>query len=203
MSRSRRLGFSLVELLVAMTVLAVLAAVSFGGLTSVLEAEARVRAEAQRWSDVAVLMAQLEQDLALAVGRTVRDGAGSARPALIVRATAAHGSVEGDGELVITRLGDDGESFSRSGPRRIAYRFRAGNLEYLVWPAVDSAPGTGPAAHPALQGIAGLQVSALDQEGAWWQAWPAAGSGVALPRAVAVEITLPDGARVRRVFALR
>jgi general secretion pathway protein J len=192
-------GFSLVELLVAMAVLAILASVSFRGLSSILEAEAHVQSETRRWNDVAVVIAHMGRDLSLAVPRPVRDDAGGVRAAL----TIGRVSDEILSQLVVTRLGDGDSASSQSDLRRIGYRLRAGTLEYLVWPATDSAPNTVPSVNPLLEEVGDLQLRALSQDGSWTSVWPAGPQANALPRAVEAQIVLAGGKRISRIFSLR
>ena len=192
-------GFTLVELLVAMAVLAVIASVGFRGLGSILEAEAHVRSETQRWNDVAVVVAHLSRDLSLAVPRPVRDDAGRVHAAMLI-----NGPSDGiQGQLLITRLGDGVGASSQSDLRRIEYRLRAGTLEYLVWPATDLAPGAAPFVNPLLENVTGLQLRALSQDGSWSSVWPAGQPANALPRALEAEIVLAGGERITRLFLLR
>lgn len=186
-----------------MAVLAVLATVSFRGLSSVLDAEAHVHADVQRWKDVAVLTAQLDRDLSLAVGRPVRDGTDRMRPAMIMRSWTGSPQGDDEGQLVITRLGDSDGASSRGELRRVGYRLRDGVLEYLVWPALDPAPGTAASATPVLDHVDDLQLRALDHQGAWIHVWPAGAEAGSLPRAVEVRIALVGGERITRVFPLR
>lgn len=194
----RQGGFTLAELLVAMAVLAVLATVSFRGLGSLLEADRHVQSETRRWNEVAIVAANIGRDLSLAIARSVRDDAGRARSGLIID------RVQDDSQeqLVITRLGDDG-ALSRSDPRKVGYRLRERTLDYLVWPATDLAPGAVPSVSPLLEDVAGLQLRALGQDGAWTPFWPAGNQANALPRAVEVQIVLGTGARIARIFSLR
>lgn len=198
-SEAEQRGFTLVELLVAIAVLAVLASVSFRGLSSILEAEAHVQSETRRWNNVAVAIAHMSRDLSLAVPRTVRDNAGSVRSAIIVGSTP-DGS---QGQLQITRLGEGDNASSQGGLRRIEYRLRAGTLEYLVWPATDLAPGAAPSVSPVLENIAGLELRALGQDGTWSATWPAGQQANALPRALEARIALASGERITRLFTLR
>jgi general secretion pathway protein J len=192
-------GFSLVELLVAMAVLAVLASVSFRGLNSILEAEAHVQAETRRWNDVAVVIAHMARDLSLAVPRAVRDDIGGVRAAM----TIERAMNEAQSQLVVTRLGDGDSASPQSDLRRIGYRLRAGTLEYLVWPSTDAAPNTAPTVNPLLEDVGDVQWRALSQEGSWTSVWPAGQKANALPRAVEAQIVLAGGRRITRIFPLR
>ena len=192
-------GFTLVELLVAMAILALLASVSFRGLSSILEAEAHVQSETRRWNDVAVVIAQFGRDLSLAVPRPVRGSSGEVLAAMVISGP----SDETRGQIVVTRLGDSDSASSQSGLRRIGYRLRAGVLEYLSWPAADSAPAAMPSVNPVLENVADLQLRALDQNGTWSVVWPAGPQANALPRAVEAQIVLAGGARITRIFPLR
>jgi general secretion pathway protein J len=196
-------GFTLIELLVTMAVLAVLGALSFRGLSSVLDAEAQVQAQSRRWSEVSLLVSQMSQDVAMAVERPVRDSGDRVSPALVLRGTAAGAADSDEGQLVITRLGRGDGGATQASPRRVGYRLRDGILEYLVWPALDSAPGTVPIAEPALGDVTELHIQALDHDGTWTSVWPAARPASALPRAVAVQIGFAGGNRVTRILPLR
>jgi len=196
--RAEQRGFSLIELLVAMAVLAALASVTFRGLSSILESEARVQAETRRWGDVAIVMAHLGRDLSLAAARPVRDGAGALRAALILE----NGAEAASGQLLLTRFGDGGAA-SQADPRRVAYRVREGTLEYLVWPAADAAPGAEPASNAILENVTDLRLRALGADGAWVAVWPGTQPTNALPRAIEAQLVLAGGARITRLFALR
>ncbi len=196
-------GFTLLELLVAMAVLAILGTLSFRGLGSVLDAEARTEAESRRWSDLALLSGQLSEDIEMTVERTVRDGGGRVAPALLLRGAPGDAADTGDGQLVLTRLGRGEGAVTQSAPRRVGYRLRGGTLEYLVWSAPDGAPGVAPTAHPVLDNVADLQMQALDNDGRWTSAWPEARGATALPRAIMVKIVLAGGEQITRVLALK
>lgn len=195
--RSR--GFTLLELLAAMAVLTVLGALAFRGLGSVLDAESRLQVETRRWNDLALLFSQLGEDMTMAVARPVRGFAGRTSPALSLRESTDLTQPQ----LVLTRLGIGEGSAAQSAPRRVGYRLREGKLEYLVWPSPDGVSGAPPAAHVALEHVAAVQWQALDADGRWLSAWPPGPGANALPRAVAVRLTLAGGDEVTRILALR
>lgn len=203
--RSR--GFTLLELLVAMAVLALVGALGYRGLNSILDAEARLQAETRRWSDVSLLSSQLSEDLTMAVGRTTRDGADHTSPALLLsgggNAPEAAPEAAVSAQLVVTRLGIGEGAAMQSVPRRVGYRLRDGALEYLVWPDLDAAPGSAPAAYELLGDVADLQWQALDSDGRWTTEWPAQRPATALPRAVSVRIVLAGGESITRILPLQ
>ena len=173
-----KLGFTLLELLAALAVLAVLASLSFRGLSSVLDGEAHVREQAQRWSEVGLLLGQLREDISSAMEN---------------RGFALGPSTDAD--LVLTRFADQ----PGAPPRRVGYRLREGRVEYLLWPqGIDAGPPA--AAYAVLGNVADMRLSALREDGTWMPVWPL---GQPLPRAVAVDLALASGEHVTRLFALR
>ncbi len=182
-------------------------ALGYRGLNSVLDAEARLQAETRRWSDVSLLSSQLSEDLTMAVGRTTRDDADRTSPALLLSEAAARRAA-GAGHPAAGNWSSHGWASARvqrcsSVPRRVGYRLREGALEYLVWPDLDAAPGSAPAAYELLGDVADLQWQALDADGRWTTEWPAQRPATALPRAVSVRIVLAGGEAITRILPLQ
>jgi general secretion pathway protein J len=199
----RARGFTLLELLVAIAVLALLSALSFRGLGSVLDTEARLQGDSRLWNDLSLCFAQFDDDLSMAVDRPVRGSDDAANPGLVL---AGHGggpaAMEG-AQLVFTRLGVGEGGVAQSVPRRVGYRLREGKLEYLVWPSLDIAPGARPAVYVLLEHVRDARWQALDAQGRWLDAWPAGSDSSVLPRAVAVRLTISGGEEVSRLVALK
>jgi len=182
-----------------MAVLAALAAISFRGLNSILEAQASVQSETRRWNDIAAVIAHVGRDLAQAAARPARDGTGRSLAALVLGGPQD----ASPGQLVVTRLGDGEGGSALSDPRRVGYRLNGKTLEYLVWPAADSAPDAVPAVYPLLEDLAQLSVRALDESGSWATAWPGDRKINTLPRAIEVRFVLANGQGFSRLFLLR
>ena len=194
--RARRRGFTLVEVLVALAILAIVAALAYRGTAALVDGETRLSAEAARWRTLDTVFTRLEADLRQAQPRPVR--VGSAREPAWLAATEANGS----SALVFSRAGPEFDPDPGAAGQRVGYRVRDGALEVVYWPGLDRAPGTGATAWPLFAGVARFRVEHADPDGGWRDAWPRAGDGD-LPRAVRVLLQLDTGESIERWFALR
>jgi general secretion pathway protein J len=182
-------GFTLIEVLVAMSLLAIIGVLGYRGVDNVRLSTAQVNATAIRWNEVSLVTERLGRDVRQAVAIGGRSSDGGESPPLIVRRHP-------DGaDLVFTRIdGQDGAL------RRVGYRWRGGvtgNLDLLLWPDFDAvAPHRD---HRLLQDIRTLELACLDAQGRWLAEWPDA-NRYALPRALRVRITLGDGGFIERIF---
>jgi general secretion pathway protein J len=197
----RQRGFTLVELLVAMAILAMIAALGYRGLNAILDAEVRVQEQTRRWNDVGQFLEHFGQDLAFAIARPVRDAGGGVRPALVLFGSPGELREQPEGQLALTRLGHREAGNKQGDLQRVGYRLRNGTLEYLVWASADAAPGASASVSPVLEHVAALQFRALDRNGTWSALWPA-GLSDSLPRAVEARIRLESGEQVTRLVAL-
>lgn len=180
-SRAAGPGFTLIELLVAVAILAVLAALSYRGLTSLADAEVRVRAEMDRWASVAKFMEQVDRDLSLALDAP---------------------SVDADGGLLVLRRSEGDPATGDTAPRRVAFRLQGERLEYLSWAPEREAPRQ-PLVTLVLDNVASLEWRALDASGTWAPAAPARGAEAGRPRAIEARLALASGERIHRIFVSR
>jgi general secretion pathway protein J len=186
--KEREDGFTLLELLVALLVFAVLSVMAYGGLRQVSSVEQRSEFESKRLNELEFAFLLVGRDLAQAVDRSVRDQLGTSKPAF------AGGQGHQSLLEMTTFLGDDG----RLG--RIEYTLNGESLRRVRWPVLDTMPQTRPDNTEILGGVTKLQVRFLDKE--WQQTWPAPSSAAALPRAVELTLQLHDGTEFHRLFTL-
>jgi general secretion pathway protein J len=192
----KRAGFTLIEVLIALSILALVATLGYRALASLSDSEAQLTAEARHWRNLDGLFARLEADLREALPRDVRTGSGS-EPAWL-------GDVDdaGNGELRFSRAGPEFEIEPGSGGQRIGYRLRNGAVEVLYWPRLDQ-PGTVlPQAYALADGITQFRVDYLDARGGWRDRWPVLGEPP-VPRAARVALMLANGDVIERWVALR
>jgi general secretion pathway protein J len=187
-------GLTLVELLVAVALLALLTLMAYRGLDSMTRANDRSVAESERWRATALLLERFGVDVLQPARRPVRDQAGALLPAWWGRAITEPQGVDAQFE------------FSRKSPPgrdelRLGYRLRGGNVELLIWRMLDRAPASAAEMYPLLENVRVLQFRHLDARGVWQDHWPV-NDAEPLPRAVSIELTLAEGPTLRRIFAL-
>ena len=205
-------AFTLVELLVALAIFAIMAVMSYRALDSVFQTRQHLNLETARLRDMALLFARLDDDFATLLDRPARNADNLPDDALRLSAFLPGAD---DATLVFTRSGFSGSTGIAATPQRVGYRLKDGTLELVLWPSLDAAPRTRPQAYPAMTNVREVQWRALDSGGSWQNVWrstavtspvataPAAIAASLYPAAIEISITLGSGESFLRVFALR
>jgi len=198
-------GFTLLELLVALAVFAIMATAAYSGLRNVLFTRAAVEEQNRRLAAVQLTVFRLEQDIQQAVPRGVRDEYGDPQPAL-------RGGDLLDDALILTRAGwDNPLGQSRATLQRVAYRLREGRLWRLHWDVLDRGGPVAPRETMLIDQVQEFRARFLDQESKWRNDWPPPADVVAddkppnpnsPPRAVEITLTLEDWGAITRLFPL-
>ncbi len=193
-------GFTLLELLVALAIFAVLAVLAYGGLSTVLHARDRTDQAAKRLGELQSAMLLLSRDLRQAAPRPIRDEFGDARAALL-------GVSEGEPRLELTRAGNaNPANLQRSTLERVGYALDGGTLYRLYWAVLDRSPDSQPQKVSLLTRVDELSLRYQDAQGQWHDSWPPltanGGPPPALPVAVEVGLQLADWGRITRLFGL-
>ena len=194
----RQRGFTLVEMLVALTIFALMSVLAYRGLNAVLQTREHLTEDNRRWRDIALTLAHLEQDMSMVVNRPVRAGSGRSPPALVGDPQALGAN---DAQLSFSRMGMAWQTGVLADVQRHGYRLNNGTLEQLVWPVLDRAPLTEPVVHALRERVNRFELRYLDGRGNWQPRWPLPGVA-ALPAALEVVLELDGGVAVTRVFAL-
>jgi general secretion pathway protein J len=188
-------GFTLLEVLIAVAIFALLGMAGYSGLDAVLKARARMDAENQQWRAVALFWTRLGRDLTAQVDRPARLRGSAAQAAFLGESTVTG---EYAAQLELTRLG--AAEAGKSPPERVAYRLREGKVEWLRWPALDSDPRATPDVAVLLEHVVELTFSYRDKAGIWNARWPPS-SQASHPTAVKVILKLETGETLSRTYA--
>jgi general secretion pathway protein J len=202
-TRCRRLssGFTLLELLVAMGIFAVIGAMALGGLNTVVDQTTVAREQMERLSRLQRAMRLMSADFNSLAPRFVRDELGTAGEAPLL----ADGRLFGV-ELRLTRGSWPNPAGlpHRGTLQRVQYRLDDDKLIREYWPVMDHVLGQEPRSEELLSGVNEFKLLYLDTQDEWQSQWPPAQTGSAgtsqRPRAVRIELDLQDWGPVERVL---
>ena len=170
-------GFTLVEMLVALSIFAAIAAMGVALLRSSVDTQDAVQERLKAMGGINRLRAVMANDLAQAVQRSTRGPAGEAIPAFIGSSTGfafVHG---GAGAL---------DSSPRPNLERVGYALVGGEWRRATQPMLDgTALGDG---DRLVDEVAAVAVRYRDERGDWNESWTSE-PGDRLPRAVEVRLT--------------
>lgn len=199
MGTRRMAGFTLLELLVAMAVFAVLAVMAYQGLSAVLTTRAAVERQADRLRELQTAWLLIGRDLQQTSPRWIRDELGS-------ELVPIKGGESFIPLLEFTRAGyRNPAGLPRSSLERVAYQVKLNELSRWRWRVLDRTQDSQPVARVVLTGINRVALRFLDASREWQPTWPPpdlAPGGADLPRAVEVTLELEDWGRITRLFAL-
>jgi general secretion pathway protein J len=194
MYRSR--GFTLVELLIALAIFAILSAFAYRGLVTMLESRDRLQAESRKWRDVAVFVGRVERDLRAVVDRAATMPSGTAIAPVSAVVPLAAGQQNG---ISMTRLGSALQENVLAAPQRVAYLLRDGHIDRFMWGSVDAAPRDDPTGVTVMKGVRAFDLRYLTKDD-WQPLWGLPGSTDRIPFAVEFAVTLDSGERIVRVI---
>jgi general secretion pathway protein J len=184
----RQRGFTLIEILVAVAVAAILAVMAFESMQQALKSRERIKEHAARLQSLQFTMRSFVQDVAQLSARPVREPLG----------TDFQPAVEGGTEFAFTRGGwTNPVGLERSTLQRVRYVLREDKLYREYWLVLDAQLEPQPIPRLLLDGVLNFKVRYMDERREWQDIWPpAAQGGAALTmrelgrRPLAVELTL-------------
>lgn len=199
MTRQRR-GFTLVEVLVALAVFAMLAVLAWGTLSQTLANAEILTDRMERLQALQRTFRYLGQDFMQLSPRPIRDELGdNFVPTLRT-------DPERDHAIEFTHAGwNNPAGLPRSTLQRVAYRLEDDALLRYHWTVLDRTLDNQPLVEVLLDGIDSVSMRFLHANGEWSEEWPAgepqAATGLRLrPRAVEVVLRFTDESEITRLI---
>jgi len=181
-------GFTLVELLVALMIMSVVSVLAYSAFGGILEMERRSKTEFLQQNRLQLAVSTMINDLLHLRARSVRDRLGGYKRAYAVPSD--------EYPVEFTRGGLPDFDYMRGGIQRIAYRVENGQLIRTTWRVADRSNTTESYHQVLADGIAGLQVSQLNEKNEFVPHWPPLDQRLALnavPAMIRVELRLEQG----------
>jgi general secretion pathway protein J len=205
----RRAGFTLVEVMIAIFIAAVMFAIGYRALNQGLLYNESLKTTQARVTEIQRGMRVIAQDFAQLAPRAARDTQGNGQ---LLPAIAAN---DRDGTLVVfSRTGwSNPAGVQRPAEQRVRYRFFDGSLVREHWLSLDAALAAEPRQRIILTRLKTVEIRFLDPASrTWHNEWPVNTSAgpvspanideLLLTRPLLIELTMvfEDWGRIQRVF---
>jgi general secretion pathway protein J len=194
-----RAGFTLVEVLIAVGISALIGVMAYSGLSLAIAASEATRDQQQALLALEETWQLLQRDLDQVVLSPARDAQGRPEPAF-------SGGDDSEYLLRLTRMDwADPHDRPRADLQRVGYRLSGGSLWRDQWQGSEARAGA-----VLLEGVTAIRMRFLDpvaaaateQAPGWQPRWQATGPGERLPAAVEVVMTVEVWGELRRLFPL-
>jgi general secretion pathway protein J len=199
MSARDQHGFTLLEILVAMVILAVMGLMSYRAVSEARVAVANAETHLDRLREVQRAVQLLVADVRTLTRRPVREAVGDGYRATLLRDPNSISLLE------FSHAGwPNGAGTPRGTAQRVIYRIEDGKLLREHWTVMDATLSTPPLKRELLGGVEQVAIRYLTPGREWIEEWPQFGNTADLgfftrPLAVEITITLADYGAIRRI----
>ncbi len=196
----RQAGFTLLELLIALAIFAVLSSLAYGSLRSALFNREQSQQRTEQLARLQMAFLFISRDLEQVVNRPVRNTYGDIQPALFTPQQTYR--------LEFTRAGWNNPARTRrSTLQRVAYSVDEGELIRHSWWMLDRTDEKPALSQPLLDGVKEIELRFLDNKNKWNKEWPPLNMDEEtkpppLPLAIEITLELQEWGRIRRLFRL-
>lgn len=192
-------GFTLLELLIALSIFSILSVMAYGGLQTVISTKQSTQESSERIAEIQLVMMRISNDLRQALPRTIRDEHGDVLSAM-------QSSKNGDETMAWTRAGYRNPAhLKRSHIQRVAYKIKEKKLMRVTWPVLDRAQDSEAMEAYVLSNLDSIEWRFLNVVDEWTTTWPEEGQNSTqqtLPKAIEFTLEMSDWGKVRRLILL-
>ena len=193
-------GFTLLEMVVAIGIFAIIATISYVSLDRCIDTRNLVEERHDKLKSLQTTMTLMGQDMRFMVNRPVRDGLGDPEPALL----SGDNIALDEGELIrLTTSRPEPGIGLVSRPQRVGWRLRDGALQRVIWNVLDRDQDSSELVRTVIQDVASVAIrfftysedGELDTIAEWTD-------GETLPIGVEFLLTLENGLEFRRLISV-
>ena len=194
-NKARQLGFTLLEVLVAISIFSVVSLAGFTIFDTVLRGEESSKIRSERQNELQRAFLLMERDFLQIAKRSMR--VSGEAPSKNFIQTSDDSFLANEQAIAFVRNGwtNPGLLLPRSDMQNVAYRLVDDTLERLHLNFVDAVVGQEPRVRPLITQVTSLAFEFYDGN-KWQKKW----SRNTLPQAIAVEIEAEDYGLIRRQF---
>ncbi len=199
-SRSHKnVGFTLIEVVVALAVFGLVGITAFSGLNAILKWQTDLDIRSDQIKSIQLTLKYLERDISRAITRPIRDQYGDSQPAF---------SSDGETIMSFTYSGwRNPTGLLRSNLQRVAYEIDLDENELIrhSWNRLDGAISEDAREAILLEDVEELKLEFLNLGNGWVDRWPALNAepnSAGLPRAVLVSMTVKPLGEISRIFTV-
>lgn len=188
-------GFTLFEVLVAVSIFAIIGTMAMANLIQVGRSGERVSQSQQQLAEIQFALGYLGKDLSQLANRKIRDQYGDEHAPLKIS----------DQTLTFTRSGwSNLLQQARSNLQRVEYRLVDTSLQRIYWPQLDQAYTEIKIEQSLLQNVEGFEIKLLTRGKEKLDSWPIDQPNEDAQKPVAIELTLELSGfgRIQRIYEI-
>lgn len=195
----RNKGFTLVEILIALFIFAIMGVLAAISLHSMIRVHRHLRKTDKEITSLQITMTLLRHDILEMIDRPIRGAKGENEPAFFA---SQH-------SIIFTRTGLFNPFYSahQSNMQRVGYLLQNHELVRVTWDVLDQVSNTKPAEQILLRHVQSLQWQFMSDDGKMFSSWPPVETATqkikkqsALPKAVLMVMHIQNDGVIQGVF---
>ena len=194
---NKQTGFTLLEIIIALMIFALVATMATIGLRTVIQNQAKLNQATDAVAKLQLGMTILQQDITQMIQRAATDDQGNQQP-----------SLQASGNKLSFTTANNPNPFNtaaRGQLMRVSYQLSGNALTRTIWPNVDAPPNSKPIVQTLFQHISNLTWHFIDDQKhvlSYWQSNDDPNVINLPPRAIIMDFDLKHAGHLQRIFAL-
>jgi general secretion pathway protein J len=195
MTRYQSKGFTLIEIIVALFIFAILGTIAAIGLRAVIRTHKHLEKVDKNISQLEIAMTLMRRDLTQMTDRAITNTSGEELPALMVI----------NNHHIEFTTGGYANPFAaskRGTLQRVAYQLKNNKLVRLTWSAIDRPAHIEPSRRVMLNGVTHMNLSFFDNQKQIINVWTPDANVGTLPQAIIFTLKLRNHSTLQGVFPI-